>query len=182
MIRNTFDLCLHKVAGGDNSYLGRLCEMLAEKRLAVPINPSIGNLQDPSTKLNVLLVPGIFYFLVPVFTFESLFNRWLEQHKYNCNCVLIRGSDLCARIDENIGIGLNLGNFNQVILDPAAVAITASHKSFQAKEDGDEGVEETNYSSRIQTISCVKSPVVTLLEKEGEEGSSVIPTSRSTLS
>jgi SseB protein N-terminal domain len=160
MIRNAFDLCFHRVSGGDESYLEKFCNLLADRRLVVPVTVQSTDTQE----YQFLLILRKNDFFVPAFLNEAMARFWVSKLKINCRFVSIRGADLAARIDENISVVINLGQIQIVELNPHVLETMAIKQSeLDRVVDEFDGLELETLK-KIRTVSTIRRPVVTLLE------------------
>lgn len=165
MIRNAFDLSFHRVSGGDMSYLDRFCELLADRRVFVPVVSlrSIKNKDDPGY-LQFALFMRNSKPTIPIFTYEAMANFWISRVRLKCECVSLRGADLAARIDENISVVINLGQIQIVELPSAALERMAQKQSILEGHTDEFDMLEIEVLGKIKTVSMKKKPIVSLID------------------
>ena len=170
MIRNAFDLCFHKVSGGDASFMERFCDLLSERRLFVPTMPlQRGKPGQASANFQFMLIPRKSMFVVPVFAYEAMPKFWLSKVQINSNCIALRGADLAARIDENISVVLNLGQLEVIDLPSHALEKMAAKQSTPETQIDEFDELELEEMKKVVTVSIKKRPIVTLLDLESGE-------------
>lgn len=125
MQRSLLELYMSKVAGGELSFLERLCLQLMDRLVFIPVLDMHREGTTASVDAVRITINNTLY--VPTFTSERRFAEWRTTQEEECQSISLLGGDLCAALERGIGVVVDPGAQNSVRLQPDTVAEIAEY-------------------------------------------------------
>jgi hypothetical protein len=125
--KSVLNLYLQKVKEGEEAYLHKLCERLAERLVHVPTTnaTAISDGDGHGMKVNVMRIKEAHRSLIPVFTSEKLLKAWAESRNDSAESIGLLGADFCAVLGKNSWLLINPGSPEACELQPYVVEMIA---------------------------------------------------------
>ena len=115
---------LAKVAGGDRSYLDRLCRKLSDREVFVAVR-SDGVIGADAARFTLAFLINGNKSLLPVFTTKIGFKKWSGAPSATKPLAMLCG-EVCAALPEKTGIIINPDSKDTVELNPVMVRLVAA--------------------------------------------------------
>ena len=151
MRRSLINLYLQKVSSGDESYLDRLCQQLADRLVYIPgVADSAAASGAPEVQIQALRIQEEHRSIVPVFTTAEQFDLWRKNEQRAEEPMALFGADLCAALDGKAWIRIYGASEKPVELQPALVKrIAAIAPSDLVEETPDAAAERPDSSQKV---------------------------------
>ncbi|MBX7143417.1 MAG: SseB family protein [Oligoflexia bacterium] len=123
MRKSLLNLCLQKVAEGDESFFDRLCQQLADRLIFAAVasgGENQGGAEGRVTFSIVRMQEG-HRLVVPIFTSEELYKTWEKATGHRGGSISLLGADFCAALDAQTWIRVDPGSNHCVELQPVLV-------------------------------------------------------------
>lgn len=104
MENNILQLYLKRVANGDRSYLERLCRIIADTIVYVPVQKSSSSTEQAVLKVKVPRLPKK---AVPVFTSPEHFASWSKKNGSSNELLSVVLGHLCLALEDSAGVHIN---------------------------------------------------------------------------
>ena len=120
-VKSLLNLYLEKVSRGDEAYLERLADQLAERLVYVPLLTKAGKGEGSSIKVEAICVSEDGSSLIPVFTQERMLQDWCREKSTNGQSITIICADFCGALSSDSWLWVNPGAQNSVKLNPTVI-------------------------------------------------------------
>lgn len=157
MRRSLINLYLQKVSSGDESYLDRLCQQLADRLVYIPVvDDTAAASSAPEVQIQALRIQEEHRSIVPVFTTAEQFDLWRKEEQRAEEPMALFGADLCAALDGKAWIRIYGASEKPVELQPALVKRIASIAPSEfVDETPDTKSEEHAPSRSVPVVNAV---------------------------
>ena len=140
MRRSLINLYLQKVASGEESYIDRLCQQLADRLVYIPVvDDSVANSGAAEVQIQALRIQEEHRSIVPVFTTAEQFDLWRKEEQRAEEPMALFGADLCAALDGKAWIRIYGSADKPVELQPSLVKRIAA---IEAAGFGDDDTDQ----------------------------------------
>lgn len=119
--RTVLNLYLSKVAEGDQSYLGKLCDRLADRLMCVPIFPMPAKKGSGRMTIQVFRATDEGREIYPIFTSERNLKNWATETGQAVEFISLLGADFCTAVGSDGWVAVDPGCAHAVLLSPANV-------------------------------------------------------------
>lgn len=145
MRRSLINLYLQKVSAGDESYIDRLCQQLADRLVYIPVvDDSVASSGAAEVQIQAMHIQEEHRSIVPVFTTAEQFDLWRKEQQRAEEPMALFGADLCAALDGKAWIRIHGSSEKPVELQPALVKRIAAIEATNIGDDEGEPDEATN--------------------------------------
>jgi len=104
MENNILQLYLKRVANGDQSYLERLCRVIADRVVYVPVQKSPSSSEQAVLRVKVPRLPRK---TIPIFTTPEHFASWSEKNGMSNEVMSIICGHLCLALEDSAAVHIN---------------------------------------------------------------------------
>lgn len=144
MRKSLLNLCLQKVAEGDETFFDRLCQQLADRLVFAPIVSAGEAGSEGQLTFSIVRMQEGHRLVVPLFTSEELYKAWEKATAHKGGSISLLGADFCAAVDEQTWLRIDPGSTCCVELQPVLVKKVASV-----------GVEEPEVPQRLEPPASI---------------------------
>lgn len=160
MSKSLFNLYLQKVSEGDQSFIDRLCERIADRLILIPCIEQ-QKAADGGTKINVVKINEAHRSLIPIFSSAKLLKQWAQKTGHSEDFVSVLGADFCAALSEDSWLAVDPGSSTQVELQPYLVSKIAQFESNESRTESEPTKPEVVAQVAEPERAAISEPVPT---------------------